>query len=227
MAVMGLRLAGRSNAVSKLHGAVSREMFGDLWPDVPGDEVPDRLHHQRRARRHVGVRRDRRRPVPPRAARVGRGRPRAVEPHPRRPRRRALAGTRRRAASGSSPSSAGGSASRSARRGFSPSDLAWCDEVLDPSALTICFARRFATYKRADAAAVPARAAEGAAARRRPAGAVRVRRQGPPGRRQRQGDDPADRRASPPTSGSATASCSSRTTTSPSPGRCTRGPTCG
>ena len=40
MAVMGLRLAGRSNAVSKLHGAVSREMFSDLWPDVPEDEVP-------------------------------------------------------------------------------------------------------------------------------------------------------------------------------------------
>ena len=40
MAVMGLRLAGRSNAVAKLHGEVSREMFSDLWPDVPDDEVP-------------------------------------------------------------------------------------------------------------------------------------------------------------------------------------------
>jgi starch phosphorylase len=28
-------------------------------------------------------------------------------------------------------------------------DAAWCDEVLDPKALTVCFARRFATYKRA------------------------------------------------------------------------------
>ena len=35
MAVMGLRLAGRSNAVSKLHGAVSRAMFAPLWPGVP------------------------------------------------------------------------------------------------------------------------------------------------------------------------------------------------
>ena len=42
MAVMGLRLAGRSNAVAKLHGEVSREMFGDLWPDVPAEEVPIR-----------------------------------------------------------------------------------------------------------------------------------------------------------------------------------------
>ena len=40
MAVMGLRLAGRSNGVAKLHGEVSREMFGDLWPDVPAEEVP-------------------------------------------------------------------------------------------------------------------------------------------------------------------------------------------
>jgi glycogen phosphorylase len=40
MAVMGLRLAGRSNGVAQLHGAVSREMFGGLWPDIPVDEVP-------------------------------------------------------------------------------------------------------------------------------------------------------------------------------------------
>ena len=40
MAVMGLRLAGRSNGVAKLHGEVSREMFSDLWPDVPTDEIP-------------------------------------------------------------------------------------------------------------------------------------------------------------------------------------------
>ncbi len=40
MAVMGLRLGGRSNGVAQLHGAVSREMFAELWPDVPVDEVP-------------------------------------------------------------------------------------------------------------------------------------------------------------------------------------------
>jgi starch phosphorylase len=40
MAVMGLRLAGRSNGVAALHGAVSRRMFQGLWPDVPTDEVP-------------------------------------------------------------------------------------------------------------------------------------------------------------------------------------------
>ncbi|MCI0347696.1 MAG: alpha-glucan family phosphorylase, partial [Chloroflexi bacterium] len=34
-------------------------------------------------------------------------------------------------------------------RGLSTSDVTWCDEVLDGKALTVCFARRFATYKRA------------------------------------------------------------------------------
>jgi starch phosphorylase len=40
MAVMGLRLAGRSNGVAQLHGAVSRQMFQGLWPDVDVEEVP-------------------------------------------------------------------------------------------------------------------------------------------------------------------------------------------
>ncbi|MCU1399190.1 MAG: glgP [Acidimicrobiales bacterium] len=40
MAVMGLRLAARANGVAKLHGAVSREMFNGMWPGVPVDEVP-------------------------------------------------------------------------------------------------------------------------------------------------------------------------------------------
>ena len=40
MAVMGLRLAARSNGVAQLHGAVSRRMFHGLWPDLTDDEVP-------------------------------------------------------------------------------------------------------------------------------------------------------------------------------------------
>jgi starch phosphorylase len=40
MAVMGLRLAQRANGVSKLHGEVSREMFGGLWPGFDPPEVP-------------------------------------------------------------------------------------------------------------------------------------------------------------------------------------------
>jgi starch phosphorylase len=40
MAVMGLRLAGRANGVSRLHGAVSRRMFSSLWPAFDPDDVP-------------------------------------------------------------------------------------------------------------------------------------------------------------------------------------------
>jgi starch phosphorylase len=40
MAHMGLRLAQRANGVSKLHGVVSREMFGSLWPGFDVTEVP-------------------------------------------------------------------------------------------------------------------------------------------------------------------------------------------
>ena len=40
MAVMGLRLAARSNGVARLHGAVSRRMFNGLWPDLGVDDVP-------------------------------------------------------------------------------------------------------------------------------------------------------------------------------------------
>ncbi|CAN5333213.1 glycosyltransferase family 1 protein [soil metagenome] len=40
MAVMGLRLGQRANGVSKLHGDVSRGMFGPLWPGFDQDDVP-------------------------------------------------------------------------------------------------------------------------------------------------------------------------------------------
>ena len=40
MAVMGLRLAERANGVSKLHGEVSRSMFGALWPGFDSADVP-------------------------------------------------------------------------------------------------------------------------------------------------------------------------------------------
>lgn len=40
MTVLGLRLARRSNAVSALHGEVSRQMWTGLYPGKPEDEVP-------------------------------------------------------------------------------------------------------------------------------------------------------------------------------------------
>lgn len=40
MAYMGLRLARTANGVSRLHGEVSRAMFGPLWPGFDSEEVP-------------------------------------------------------------------------------------------------------------------------------------------------------------------------------------------
>ncbi len=40
MTVLALRLAGRSNGVSQLHGEVSRRMWQPVWPDRPVEEVP-------------------------------------------------------------------------------------------------------------------------------------------------------------------------------------------
>jgi starch phosphorylase len=39
MTPFALRTSACANGVSKLHGAVSREMWHDLWPDLPVDEV--------------------------------------------------------------------------------------------------------------------------------------------------------------------------------------------
>ena len=40
MGILALKIAGKKNGVSKLHGAVSRELFGDVWPNVPANESP-------------------------------------------------------------------------------------------------------------------------------------------------------------------------------------------
>lgn len=148
MAVMGMRLAERRNGVSALHGQVSREMFCDLWPDVPVDETPvgsvtNGVHGatwtsaemESLLTSTVGedwqwADSDRWEAVDDvdedslnqarRSAKV-----RLVHHVRDRLRRHGLA------------------------QGRSASELAWVDEALDPDALTVCFARRMATYKRA------------------------------------------------------------------------------
>jgi starch phosphorylase len=40
MTVLALRLAGQTNGVSRIHGRVSREMWQPVWPDRAVDEVP-------------------------------------------------------------------------------------------------------------------------------------------------------------------------------------------
>ena len=40
MGMIALRIAGKKNGVSKLHGAVSRRLFSDVWPNIAPDESP-------------------------------------------------------------------------------------------------------------------------------------------------------------------------------------------
>jgi glycogen phosphorylase len=148
MAVMGLRLAGMSNAVSKLHGSVSRNMFASLWPGVPHDEIPitsvtNGVHAntwvssemQDLLSRHVLP--EWHEAGPDRWARlddVGDDEVWRV----REQQRERLVGFVREHLRSSL-----------AARDVPESENGWIDDVLDPKALTICFARRFATYKRA------------------------------------------------------------------------------
>jgi starch phosphorylase len=148
MAVMGLRLAGRSNAVAKLHGEVSREMFRDLWPDVPPEEVPitsvtNGVHAQTWTApemadlltRHVLP--EWHEAGPERWARLEEATDDEVWRTLGQTREATVAFVRQRLAA------------QIVNRGLSPSDAAWTDSVLDPRLLTVGFARRFATYKRA------------------------------------------------------------------------------
>lgn len=40
MAVLALKIAGAKNGVSKLHGGVSRQLFAELWPNTAVEEIP-------------------------------------------------------------------------------------------------------------------------------------------------------------------------------------------
>ncbi|MDQ3939771.1 MAG: alpha-glucan family phosphorylase, partial [Actinomycetota bacterium] len=146
MAIMGFRLAARTNAVSKLHGEVSRTIFAGLWPDVPPDEAPigsvtNGVHtatwlgsemlevFDRRLSpgwTESGGRMDKIREVPD--AELWRARERARE--------RLVYFVRKRLRE------------QLTNRGISDSEVTWTDAVFDPTCLTIGFARRFAQYKR-------------------------------------------------------------------------------
>ena len=40
LGMLALKIAGKKNGVSKLHGAVSRELFGEVWPEIAANESP-------------------------------------------------------------------------------------------------------------------------------------------------------------------------------------------
>jgi starch phosphorylase len=146
MTILALRTAAARNGVSRLHGEVSRRMWHGLWPNLPESEVP--IGHVTNGvhlptwvgpamadlyARHLGHDWERVNGTAPwqNMLELPAGElwaARAVQ-------RAALVNHVRVVA-----------AAQGARRGANTDGLV---EALDPGALTIVFARRFATYKRA------------------------------------------------------------------------------
>ena len=148
MAAMGLRLAGRANGVAALHGVVSREMFNGLWPDVPVEEVPitsvtNGVHAHtwtspEMAALFTKTLGDDWPEAPPEAWReLDTVSEKEIHRLRRLGKERLVTYARHKV--------------RQAQlnRGKTTSQVSWADDVLDPDILTIGFARRFATYKRA------------------------------------------------------------------------------
>ena len=146
MAVMGLRLAGRANGVSLLHGEVSRAMFAGLWPGFEGPDVPiTSITNGVHAPTWVA------RPMAELVEQVAgpghlddaNGWERVADVaddrlwSTKRALREELVHDARRRLRDSWRA-----------RGASEGDLGWVDGVLDPDVLTIGFARRVPSYKR-------------------------------------------------------------------------------
>jgi len=150
MTVLALRLASRANGVSKLHGEVSRKMWASLWPSVPVDEIPighvtNGVHFRSWISAEFNQLYDRYlgpnwREEPANSEVWSRVNSIPAEElwrtHERR-RERLIAWTRRRVRD------------QRMRRGAPQAEIDAAEAVLDPDTLTIGFARRFATYKRA------------------------------------------------------------------------------
>jgi len=150
MTVLALRLASRANGVSKLHGEVSRKMWQSLWPNVPVKEIPighvtNGVHFRswisadfnQLYNRYLG-------PIwrEEPANREVWSRVKSIpdeelwRTHERR-RERLIAWARRHVRE------------QRMRRAATQAEIDAAEVVLDPDTLTIGFARRFATYKRA------------------------------------------------------------------------------
>jgi starch phosphorylase len=150
MAILAMRLANRTNGVSKLHARVSRRMWQEVWPQIPVDEVPilgitNGIHPRSWIShdmadlydRYLGpgwIERPAEQSIWQRVSRIPDEE--LWRTHERR-RERLVALARRRLRA------------QLEQRGSRPSEIRLAEEVLDPDALTIGFARRFATYKRA------------------------------------------------------------------------------
>ncbi|HYZ85967.1 MAG TPA: alpha-glucan family phosphorylase, partial [Bryobacteraceae bacterium] len=150
MAVLAIKTSNYRNAVSRLHSEVSREMWQNLWPRVPVNEVPityvtNGVHLPTWLNGDFAMLYDqylqpdwRDRHVDPKIWDLIEDIPdqELWEAHRRR-KRRLITFIRERLASFAS------------QRKSPVSEVKRLADVLDPEAFTIGFARRFATYKRA------------------------------------------------------------------------------
>ncbi|MFB2934390.1 alpha-glucan family phosphorylase [Aerosakkonemataceae cyanobacterium BLCC-F154] len=150
MAILAIKMASFVNGVAKLHGAVSREMFHGLWPSLPVDEVPiTSITNGVHARscvspvmqglydRYLGPRWERASSSDPLWEKVAAIPDEELWRYHERCRAELIVFVRERLVK------------KLRERGASVDQVSQAAEVLDPSVLTIGFARRFATYKRA------------------------------------------------------------------------------
>lgn len=150
MTALALHLSGWSNGVSQLHGAVTRRMWQSLWPGVPENEIPigyvtNGVHFQSWISRDMDQLYDRYLGPKWREEPADQSVWKRVEcipdeelwrTHERR-RERLVAFARRRLLE------------QLRRRGAPAAEIREAEQALDPRILTIGFARRFTTYKRA------------------------------------------------------------------------------
>jgi len=151
MTVLGLKLSRRANAVSALHGHVSRRMWAHLWPwrveeEIPighitnGVHIPSWLAYQMQQLydRHFPSEWQARMGEPEVWQRIHDVDPGELWETHNALKSLLLAFVRRRVSR------------QYRRRGESDEQVERARNLLDPSALTIGFSRRFATYKRAN-----------------------------------------------------------------------------
>ena len=149
MPVLALRLSAYKNGVSKLHGKISREMWADLWPDIPVNEVPiisitNGVHIKTWLSEEMNLSYERYLGANWTEGIVDESVWGNIDNIPdeelwrthQRAKERLVSFARKRLKE------------QMKKRGSYHTELNWADEVLDPDALTIGFARRFATYKR-------------------------------------------------------------------------------
>jgi starch phosphorylase len=150
MAVLAINMASFVNGVSKLHGAVSRKMFSRLWPGIPLEEVPitsitNGVHartwvgeeNQALYDRYLGPDWSEAPPSDPIWQKVDRIPDSELWRTHERSRSRLVSFTRERLME------------QLQKRAASTIEIQRASEALNPEVLTVGFARRFATYKRA------------------------------------------------------------------------------